>query len=227
MAVTALDIVNKAIELGFDKCGIIPVGIMYGNENRLEKRMAYFPQTKDNYESFRSFAHLQKSYSWAKAIVILSFWYEKYHIPNVVRDCVAKYYLTDGRKNTDLQGYKISVAFEEDLGDFGFQVAADRDFGITALRWAGIGIIRKNNFFYVEKGSYQHLETFLIDEPLQYVMESHIRPCSEKCNLCMKVCPTGSLEAPYMMCRNICVSCLTTWDGWDLRNEPFQNKFGK
>lgn len=60
MAVTALDIVNKAIELGFDKCGIIPVGIMYGNENRLEKRMAYFPQTKDNYESFRSFAHLQK-----------------------------------------------------------------------------------------------------------------------------------------------------------------------
>ena len=53
-------------------------------------------------------------------------------------------------------------------------MATDRDFGITALRWAGmkagIGIIRKNNFFYTEKGSYQYLEAFLIDEPLQYIV---------------------------------------------------------
>ena len=28
------------------------------------------------------------------------------------------------------------------------------------------------------------------------------------------------------MCRNTCVSCLTTWDGWDLRAEPLQSKFG-
>lgn len=43
----------------------------------------------------------------------------------------------------------------------------------------------------------------------------------------MKACPTGSLEMPYMMCRNTCVSCLTTWDGWDLRKEPLRDKFGK
>lgn len=43
----------------------------------------------------------------------------------------------------------------------------------------------------------------------------------------MRSGPTGSLEAPYMMCRNTCISCLTTWDGWDLRSEPLQDKFGK
>lgn len=123
------------------------------------------------------------------------------------------------------------MAFEKYLADCGLRVATDRDFGITALRWAGmqagIGIIRKNNFFYTEKGSYQYLEAFLIDEPLEYIAEHTLRPCADKCNQCMRACPTGSLEAPYMMCRNTCVSCLTTWDGWDLRKEPLQNRFGK
>ena len=59
MTVTALDIVEKEIGLGFDKCGIIPVERMRGYEVRLEERMAYFPQTKEKYEAFRSFAHLQ------------------------------------------------------------------------------------------------------------------------------------------------------------------------
>ena len=48
---------------------------------------------------------------------------------------VAKYYLTDGRRHTDSEGYKTSVAFEKYLADCGLQVATDRDFGITALRW--------------------------------------------------------------------------------------------
>ena len=231
MILTASDIVNKAIEFGFDKCGIIPVGMMSEYEVRLEERIEHFPQTQEKYEAFKSFSHLQEDYPWAKSIVICSFWYGRYHIPDELQGRIAKYYLTDGRRNTESKGYQTSVAFEKYLTDCNLQVATDRDFGITALRWAamkaGIGVIRKNNFFYTEKGSYQYLEAFLIDVPLQYIAESHIKPCAEKCNLCMKACPTGSLEAPYMMCRNTCVSCLTTWDGWDLRAEPLQNRFGK
>ncbi len=73
--ITALDIVNKAMELGFDKCGIIPVQMMNDYEMRLEERMEHFHQTRDKYEPFRSFAHLQNDYPWAKAIVVVSFWY--------------------------------------------------------------------------------------------------------------------------------------------------------
>lgn len=231
MTICALDIVKKATELGFDKCGIVPVERMEGYESRLEERMEHFPQTKEKYEGFRSFAHLQKEYPWAKAVVIVSFWYGKYQLPDGVQKHVAKYYLTDGRRNPKSEGYKASVAFEKYLTDCGLRVATDREFGVTALRWAGmqagIGIIRKNNFFYTEKGSYQYLEAFLIDEALQYIVENQIRPCSEKCDLCMRACPTGSLEAPYMMCRNTCVSCLTTWDGWDLKTEPLRDRFGE
>lgn len=180
MILNALDIVNKAIEFGFDKCGIIPVEMMSEYEDRLEERMEHFPQTKEKYEAFRSFAHLQEDYPWARSVVICSFWYGRYHIPDELQGCIAKYYLTDGRRNPESKGYQTSAAFEKYLTDRGFQVATDRDFGITALRWAA-----------------------------------------------MKACPTGSLEAPYMMCRNTCVSCLTTWDGWDLRSEPLQDRFGK
>ena len=48
-----------------------------------------------------------------------------------------------------------------------------------------------------------------------------------KCDLCIKACPTGSLDAPYAMCGDTCVSSLTSWGGWDLTTEPLRGKFGK
>lgn len=230
MQTEAVDIVNKAIALGYDTCGIIPVEQMAGYEARLEERMEHFPQTREKYEGFRRFAHPQTEYPWAKAVVIVSFWYGKYRIPGGMQGRVAKYYLTDARKNPDSEGSKTSVALEKYLTDCGFRVATKRNYGTTALRWAamqaGIGLLRKNNFFYTEKGSYQYLEAFLIDAPLHYVAKNHVQPCPESCNLCIKACPTGSLEAPYRMCRNTCVSCLTTWDGWDLQTEPLRKELG-
>ncbi|MDD3404223.1 MAG: hypothetical protein PHQ72_12880 [Hespellia sp.] len=101
MTINALDIVNKAVELGFDKCGIIPVEMMAGYEEKLNERIEHFPQTKEKYSAFRSFSHLQDNYPWAKAVVVCSFWYGKYRIPEELKGCVAKYYLTDGRRNTE------------------------------------------------------------------------------------------------------------------------------
>lgn len=226
----ALELVAAAQSLGFDRCGIIPVARMSGYEARLEERMAHFPQTRRHYEPFRGFAHLSDRYPWAKSVVVCSFWYGKYRIPAALQGRIAKYYLTDGRRDAASQGFRTSVSFENALRGGGLRTATDRDFGITALRWAamqaGLGIIRKNNFFYTEKGSYQYLEAFLIDAPLEYIAGSRLRPCADQCDLCRRACPTGSLEAPYLMCRNTCVSCLTTWDGWDLRAEPLRDRFG-
>lgn len=65
---------------------------------------------------------------------------------------IAKYYLTDGRRNPDSQGYKAGAALEKFLRDSGVRVAFNRDFALTALRWAamqaGIGIVRKNFLLY-------------------------------------------------------------------------------
>ena len=146
MQTEAVDIVNKAIALGYDTCGIIPVEQMAGYEARLEERMEHFPQTREKYEGFRRFAHPQTEYPWAKAVVIVSFWYGKYRIPGGMQGRVAKYYLTDARKNPDSEGSKTSVALEKYLTDCGFRVATKRNYGTTALRWAAMqaGICRRN-----------------------------------------------------------------------------------
>lgn len=227
---TAEEIVQRAIALGYDKCGVILLDKMKGYEKRLEERMAYFPENRKRYEKFRAFSHMEETYPWAKAVVVCSFWYGKYRIPERLQGHIAKYYLTDGRKDPASPGYQTSIAFESYLRDSGFQVKTERKFGLTALRWAaveaGLGIMRKNNFFYTEKGSYQHLEAFLIDQPLEYLSESKVRPCSEKCDLCQKACPTGSLAAPYQMNRDACISWLTTWDDWNPAKEPLQDQMG-
>lgn len=121
MSLNALEIVNKAAEVGFDKCGIIPVEMMSGYEEKLEERMEHYPRTREKYEAFRSFAHLQDNYPWAKAVVICSFWYGRYHIPDGLQGRIAKYYLTDGRRNTESQGYRTSIVFEKYLADCGFR----------------------------------------------------------------------------------------------------------
>lgn len=178
----------------------------------------------------RSFADPAKQYPWAKSVIICAYWYGKYKIPSELKTHYAKYYLVDSRTNRDSEGYQLTDAFLSYLEGTGLRVATKRKFGITALRWAamkaGIGLIRRNNFFYTEKGSWQYLEAFLVDESLEYREKCTLKPCPDKCNLCVKACPTKSLIKPYMMSRNTCVSCLTTWDGWDMPHEPRREKIG-
>lgn len=170
--VSASEIIKKAEELGYDKCGIVPLYKMAAYGDKLRQRIECFPETAGRYAKLFDFSYPQKKYPWA----------------------------------------------------------FDRDFGITSPRWAaqeaGLGIIRKNNFFYTEKGSYQHLEAFLIDEPLEHTFKSKLKPCSDKCRLCIQACPTHSLCGAYSMNRSTCVSDLTTWSGWDLRNESLHEHLG-
>lgn len=227
---SADEIVSKAMELGYDKCGIVNVEKMKGYAEKLAERIRLFPEMRAHSEGFYGFANLQVEYPWAKSVIICARWYGKYRIPQNVKGHIAKYYLTDSRKNKNSQEYKDSVAFEQYLIDCGMKTETDREFGITALRWAalqaGIGFVRKNNFLYTEKGSWVNLEAFVIDKEMEYICENKIKPCPENCNLCVKACPTRSLAEPYVMNRSTCVSCLTTWEGWDLTTEKHSSNLG-
>lgn len=228
--VSASEIIKRAEELGYDKCGIVPLYKMAAYGDKLRQRIECFPETAGRYAKLFDFSYPQKKYPWAKSVIICSYWYGKYRIPESLRGHIARYYLTDGRRQKYSEGYKTSVAFEQYLCNMGLKIAFDRDFGITSLRWAaqkaGLGIIRKNNFFYTEKGSYQHLEAFLIDEPLEHSYKNTLKPCPDKCRLCIQACPTHSLCTPYSMNRNTCVSDLTTWSGWEMWNEPLHEHLG-
>ncbi|MBM7868649.1 epoxyqueuosine reductase [Clostridium pascui] len=230
MNLLAEQIKSAALSMGYEKCGIIKISDMLGYEEKLNERIERIPEVKPYYEGFYRFAHLQDTYSWAKSIVICVRQYGKYHIPEHLKGSIAKYYLVDSRRDENSQDYQDSLKFEAYMQKIGLKTATERKFGITALRWAalkaGLGLVRKNNFFYTESGSWVYLEAWLIDQELESVEIPRLKPCPEHCNLCIKSCPTSSLSQPYTMNRSTCISCLTTWEGWDLPHEKFNKQMG-
>jgi epoxyqueuosine reductase len=226
----ALQIKNVALDMGYEKCGIIKVADMYSYEEKLDERIERLPQTKLFYDRYYKFAHIQESHPWAKSVVVCVRRYGKYKIPEHLKGKVAKYYLVDSRTDENSKDFQDSLSFEKALQDMGLRAETERKYGFTALRWAaikaGLGTVRRNNFFYTENGSWVYLEAWLIDKELEAIETPNLRPCSDKCNLCIKACPTASLSQPYTMNPMACVSCITTFMGRDMPNEKYKEELG-
>jgi epoxyqueuosine reductase len=221
---------TKALDIGYENCGIVKISAMKGYAEKLDQRIARFPQSRPMYERFFKFAELEQAYPWAKSVVICSVWYGKYYIPEHLKGLIGKAYLVDGRRDTRSSAYRNSLKFEESLHALGLRVADERDYGITALRWAamqaGIGIVRSNNFFYSKKGSWITLEAWLIDQELELIHSvDNIKKCSEKCQLCVKACPTKALAEPYAINGVGCVSYLTSKAAC-MPGKPFYDQTG-
>ncbi|GHV34135.1 Fe-S oxidoreductase [Synergistales bacterium] len=207
-------IVNKAVSLNFEKCGIIGVDAMKGYGEKLANRIERFPETEKMLRNFAHFADPRQKFPWAKSVVICSWRVGVYRIPYNLNGLIGKHYLVDGRRNKAADAYRGNMLLEKYMTDeLHMHAASAHDSGITSCRWAamsaGIGSIRKNNFFYGDHGSYYALSAFLIDQDLEYIHTPTHKPCSDSCNLCVKNCPTRSLAEPYAMCSFACVSYLT------------------
>ncbi|HBE76536.1 MAG TPA: Fe-S oxidoreductase [Firmicutes bacterium] len=221
---------EKAYELGYEKCGIIPIKLMEGYAEKLNERIQKVPQSKPFYQRQRRLANPLAEYPWAKSIVVMVVPYGKYKVPESVKGHIAKAYLFDVRVDPNTKEYQQSRAMEQYLQELGFQVATNQKFGLVGLRWAafqaGLGIIRRNNFFYTQSGSWVHLEAWLIDREMELKETPDIPQCPERCNRCIKACPTCSLTEPYTMSPTACISFLTTFGGRNLPNEPLRKRFG-
>lgn len=230
MTLLADKIKSAALNLGYEKCGIIKISDIDGYKERLDERVERVPESKGFYQGQYRFTQLQDTYPWAKSIVICVRRYGKYHIPEHLKGMIAKYYLVDARKDKNSKDYQDSVRFEEYMKELGIRAETERGFGLVPLRFAamkaGLGIVRKNNFFYTENGSSVYLDAWLIDKELEAVEIPNVRPCSDKCNLCMKACPSASLSKPYTMNPIACVSCITTFMGRDMTNEKYREEIG-
>lgn len=226
----AIKIRDEALKLGYEKCGIIKVDEMYDYEDRLNERIEKVPITKGFYSRYYNFAHLQDTYPWAKSIVVCIKRYDNYHVPEHLQGVIGKTYMFDSRVDEKSKEFQDGLKFEKYMQGLGIKTHTERKFGVTGMRWAalkaGLGIIRRNNFFYTEKGSWLTIEAWVIDEELEYKETPNIRACSEKCNLCIKACPSKSLSEPYTMNPLACVSCLTTFAGRDMPNEIFKEAMG-
>lgn len=202
-------ICRQTLTCGFDKCGIIPISAVDDYERFYEKRMRNVPESRGMYTG------LYREWTPERDLPGPSpLWYLQLSTE-----------FSFSKRTTGRYGKALflepEITSKERL-DFGGLEKWFAENGIRAeqgcigpLRNAaiktGLGIIRKNNFFYTEKGSYNNLYAFVIDVECELIYKSHIVPCSEKCDLCQRACKTHALSSPYTINPLKCVSALTTF----------------
>lgn len=222
-------IIERSIELGFEKCGIVRIEDLKGYDERLQERIDKIPMTGHFYQSQKRLTNLTEQYPWAKSVVVVASNYGHYKVPTELKNHIAKHYLFDGRVMEESEEFKRSVAMEEFLKEMGLQTVSERKFGVVGLRWAamkaGLGMVRKNNFFYTESGSWIELEAWITDREMEFIESTELPECPKGCTNCMKACTTCSLSEPYTMNPFSCISFLTTFGGRDLPKEPLRDKF--
>lgn len=216
-------IYDCAIWCGFDDCGIIPVDetVAADFDGFLKKRMEDAPESAPFYGGFAGAADVKARFPWAKAVVILVCDYGKFRYPKEMQGRYAKAFFLEPLESS---GFAPDMAgFEAALAEYGVRADNGSQFGagsIGPLRLfaakAGLGIIRKNNFFYTKNGSYNNLVGYVIDRECELIGSENLTPCSEKCDLCQRACKTKALKAPYTMNPFKCVSFLTTFGNSDV-----------
>ena len=219
------DIKEKAHGVGYDSCGVIPVGSLKEYSLYLDKRVERFPKSRHLYEKLYDLGSPEKKEKWAKSIVVCVRRYNKYKIPSELTKYFGKVYLFDGRL-TYSEEYKSAVLFEEYLRNLGVSFFKDS----TAARWAavkaGLGQFGKNNFLYTPYGSWVWIDTWTVNVELEYappVTAAHA--CPEKCRKCIDACPTQALSEPFAMDRGICVAHLSFYSS-GLPSDHLRNQMG-
>ena len=141
---------EKAIQLGYEKCGIIKIEDVSDFADKLKERMFSIFLGPFQYAKFRGFATPQTQFPWAKSIIVLSRSITKYNLPEGFDGMYGKHYMFDERLDENSDGWKARQEFKAFLEAEGIKCADEPKFGITGLRWAaykaGIGGIRNNNF---------------------------------------------------------------------------------
>lgn len=221
---------EKAYELGYEKCGIIPISLMKGYREKFEERIEKVPQSRPFYNGQQRLINPLKIYPWAKSVVVVTSVYGKYKVPEELEGHIAKDYLFDIRVDKNAKEYQSNRELHKYMQQLGLKVETNQKFGVVGMRWAakeaGIGIIRRNNFLYTESGSLVHLDAWVTDGEMELKETNNVPQCPKGCRRCMDSCPTKSLSEPYTMLPNTCVSFLTTFGGRNLHREPLRKAFG-
>ncbi len=225
---------SKALECGYDDCGIVSVDALDAYKEQLTERMKKFPESALVYSFADAFTNLKRDYPWARSVVVCTDWYGKYQFPASLRGRYSKSFLLSTATVPESPAHRQKKQFEVWMRANGIQFAGgetNMPAKIMPLRLAaaaaGLGVIRRNNFFYGPKGSYYSLEGYLVDKSCEYIQETKLKPCSEKCGLCQRACKTRALVDSYTMNPLSCVSFWTTFGGGQVPEHLKAEQFGE
>lgn len=210
---------EKTLEYGYDNCGVIALEALDEYKERLMERISKFPESAAVLETPLASLKLKENYPWAKSAVVCTEYYGKYKFPASLQGMYAKSFLlssavpeypnSKGKADFELWMTSTGIWYEGGKTNMPGKIFPLRQAAVTA----GLGIFRKNNFFYGPKGSWYGLEGYLIDKSCEYIQESQLKPCAETCNLCQNACKTHALSEPFSMNPTLCLSFLTTFGG--------------
>ena len=198
---------------------------MEGYVQRLIERMARVPNGERLHRGLLELFDVRRAYPWARSIVVSYVDNSRYRLPQVGAKHYGKHFLTDNRYNYSAPAHQMILSLTRFMEELGVATTWNEHPGVTGLRWAaqeaGLGIIRRNNFFFTrETGSYAALIGWVTDADMSLVWQSEEEPCPDDCDICFKACPTGSLSAPYTMNMATCVSSLNSYtDSTDIADE--------
>lgn len=218
----ATRIQSAALRFGYEKCGLIKLTEMDEYVDKVGQRLARFPDGASVLEPVLAAADWRRRFPWARTVIICVRRYDQYNLPPSLTGRFSRYYLFDARFNATAKDHQDGLAFEQFLRDNGLRLAGGErgELTLPGNRWAamkaGLGLVRRNNFFYTEKGSWLFLESWLIDRELELKKNTRVKPCPEKCDKCRRACPTKALPEPYVFNLTACISFLTRRGGWDL-----------
>jgi epoxyqueuosine reductase len=218
MHLTSDAIKVRALELGFDVCGVAPAQAFpelaffrQWIDRGYAGTMGYLPRTADRRSDVR------KVVPSARSVIVTGTLYNCGHPYSIERDnatCgeVARYAWS--RDYHDVIGDRLNALLgwmTECHGD-AFEARAYVDTGPVQERvyaqYAGVGWIGKNTcVINSELGSWLLLGAIICSLPL--VPDSPSLDQCGTCTLCLEACPTGAFAAPYELNATKCLSYLT------------------
>jgi epoxyqueuosine reductase len=202
---------DKALELGFDDCGIskaepIPdhekplfewIGVNKGYHPYIEKNTSLRTNASELFDDAKSVISLTKNYfperkQKGKYIIAKYAYGNDYHV--VIKNKL----------------YELASFIKSLTGDFKFKAFVDSSPILEkayAVK-AGLGQIGKNNLLIGKNGSFCFVSEMIVNFELDYVNIPQKDICGD-CNRCIDACPTKALYKPYHIDVYKCISALT------------------
>ncbi|MHA2393053.1 MAG: epoxyqueuosine reductase [Promethearchaeota archaeon] len=208
------DIINKAIELGFEDIGFTTVEPFESQKEILDSRREEYAWTLSSGFDLRKGLDPKNILHDAKSIIVLIDVYFKEAYPIRLEGYFGRCYLDDDRQ-TRGQLYQRIKSFRSYLRDNGIDSRAPFNIPhrLTAAR-AGLGTFGKNNFLYSRKAASK--SSWI--SPIPLIVDYEFEPdeptttvgCPSWCkNTCIASCPTGALRGPRNIDPRKCISYLS------------------
>ena len=216
---------DKALELGYLACGIIPAAEFFEYHRILDERIEAFPDSKNLYKRFHKLSRLPDA---GKSIVVCTCSFSDYLTPDSLDGRIGKTYLFDSRIPYSFE-YRARKEFEAFLGTLGIGVLEGNVPARFVAAKAGLGKFGYNNFLYCEDhGSNIWIDTWIVDIELDYddiPKNLYLHECSDSCRRCVDACPTGALADSFSMDMGKCITHLQFED--EVLDEALWSQMGE